>query len=298
MHMSAPLMSTIRVVVAALCLLSWARVSVAEESDAASASIPRNEVAVVLHGGRTLSATIDSRATQAELWLRWENEAALIRQRVAWADVVLIETLEETWSADDLRRQLPERSAPEIVAADSIELTPVVASANPAADDDWSTVDATVRSLSIDARAANWNADPAADGVLLTVYPLNAAGDVVPVRGRITAELIGDVTSLRKPQPKTRFTRWSRLGYWARPVRTETFTASGADLKLPFQAYDPEFDSTVRSRTLLTVRLTVPGQGVFQASLPDVWVRPFSPLRNRIEATTGRRYLPEELRGR
>ena len=74
--------------------------------------------------------------------------------------------------------------------------------------------------------------------------------------------------------------------------------AGGAELDLPFQSYDPEFDGTVRSRTLLIVRLTVPGQGVYHASLADVWVRPFSTLRNRIEASTGRRYLPQELRGR
>lgn len=263
------------------------------------------EITVQLKSGHTLTATLDPQSSRDRLWLRWENAAAVIQQQIDWGNVSRVGTLEEEYSAEEFRLRLPKpvdvrlaihkpycepQSASRIVALSPQD--------NSRESTDSPGLVPQVRSLAIDARASNWNADPAVDGVQLSVYPLDASGEVVPVRGTVTAELLGDVRSLKKPQPRRRFPQYSRMGWWSRAVEPDSFGVSGATLRLPFQSHDPEFDPTVRSRTLLTVQLAVPGQGVYRASVADLWVRPFSPLRNRIEESTGRRYLPQEIRGR
>lgn len=290
---------TIRRGVAVLAFAALVSASWANETDVESAD---REVSVRLHNGRTLSAVIDPESSQQQLWLRWENAAAVIRQPVAWSDVASVEVTAGEYSGQAFRKRLPPVADARVAAKVKTPLSRVredtAVTSGPAVEVSEQGPRRTIRSLAVDARAANWNADLAVDGIRLTVYPLDENGEVVAISGTVTAELVGDVRSLRKPQPKQRFPHFSRIGWWSRSVQPDAFGTSGAALELPFQSYDLELDGTVRSRTLLVVRLSVPGQGSYQASVADLWARPFSITRNRIEASTGRRYLPQELRGR
>ncbi len=306
------IMRTIQATLAAIAIGSVSiSIGVAAElraSDSPNEARLNSFVIVTMKNGRTHSAYIDPEATQDQLWLRWENPAAVIRQQFHWSQISRIDSPRKTFTPAAFRRLLPEaidaRVASHATGASQVSTAVANVQANAANNNNSVSLSrttpqaATVRSLAIEARAANWNADPAVDGIRLTVYPLDSWGDVIPVRGTVTAELVGDARSLRKPQPKHRYPRLSRLGWWNRSIHPTQFTAGGAAFELPFQAYDPEMDPTIRSRTLLIVRLTVPGQGTFRASLPDVWVRPFSVMRNRIETITGNRYLPQEIGSR
>jgi hypothetical protein len=69
-------------------------------------------------------------------------------------------------------------------------------------------------------------------------------------------------------------------------------------VRLPFQAIDPQFTADVDSVGLVTMRLAVPGQGVFASSVEDVRIRPLSNMRTRIWNSTGSRFLPFEQTGR
>jgi len=73
---------------------------------------------------------------------------------------------------------------------------------------------------------------------------------------------------------------------------------SGAVYRLPFQAVHPEFDTDWAAHGLVHVRLTVPGHGVFEASQEVVRIRAFSPIRDELEMSTGRRFFPIERTGR
>ncbi|REK27023.1 MAG: hypothetical protein DWQ42_08160 [Planctomycetota bacterium] len=252
--------------------------------------LPGGAVTVVLRDGRVLSGLVDASAEEA-LWLRWENSAAVIRQAIDWDEIVAVRTEAGIVVPQEVHPHLDHSAMPR----DDDSAGPRRATSRSVEPPDFLPA---VRSLDIDVRVANWNADPAVDGLAVTVYPLDAAGRVVPVRGTVTVELVGDSRSLRKPQPRRRFPRYQRLGWWNRPVELSSFDAGGAGLELPFQAFDPETDLAIRSRSLVIVRLAVPGQGLFRASVADVWVRPYSVLRNRVELSTGRRYLRQELNGR
>jgi hypothetical protein len=60
----------------------------------------------------------------------------------------------------------------------------------------------------------------------------------------------------------------------------------------------PEFDLDWIGVGLVHVRLVVPGDGVFEDSLDGLRIRPYAPLRDRLEMNTGRRFLPTEGLGR
>jgi hypothetical protein len=143
---------------------------------------------------------------------------------------------------------------------------------------------------------ANWDADPEVDGVVLTVAALDQFGALVPASGTIHAELRGDRRSLLKPPLPRRRQRFSRLAYWS-----ERFLlAHGGRMVylLPFQAVHPDFDPAVAAFGLLHVKLTLPGHGVYEASVADLRIRPWSSIRNQIENSSGTRFLHIEQTGR
>ena len=113
----------------------------------------------------------------------------------------------------------------------------------------------------------------------------------MPVNGSLEVELIGRSTGAAIPsQP------FSRLAYWSQPVRVADFGVNGAVYRLPFQGTHPEYDTNVASRGAVVARLSVPGQGTFQATASTVRIRPYSPVRDQLQQATGRRFFDVEDR--
>ena len=146
-----------------------------------------------------------------------------------------------------------------------------------------------MRSLAIDASVGRWTDTAEADGLILVVYPLDAQGRIVPVQGTLEVDLTGLRTSVTPP-PQPFF----QLGWWTRTVRPADFAADGAKCQLPFQAMHPEFDVKLAPHGALHVRLSVPGQGTFDATQTAVRIRPASPFRDDLQRATGQRFLPQE----
>jgi hypothetical protein len=89
-----------------------------------------------------------------------------------------------------------------------------------------------------------------------------------------------------------------RVERWTRAINVDDFGRGNACLKLQFGAVHPEFDLDWIGVGLVHVRLVVPGDGVFEDSVDGLRIRPYAPLRDRLEMNTGRRFVRTERVGR
>jgi len=251
--------------------------------------------------GRTLTAEIDGRSDDTVLWLRFDRGPTTIRRSVAWANIASARVGDAEIDVDELRRRAAVASQAQASADDSSS-SPAPSSPRAGTLRTWhiagrstdaSTSSPVVRSLYIDGSLRNWDADVEADGIVLSFAALDELGAPVPVDGTLEVELIGE----RLP-PYSRGNAFPVLARWTRSV------AAGADgggyysARLEFQASHPDFELHLPRYAMLHARLMVPGQGTFEASLDGVSLRGFTPVRDRIEAASGTRWLPTERTGR
>jgi len=268
-------------------------------------------VTVALLSGRQFTAEVDARTDGQQLWLRWTLGPNHVLRPVDWDRVVSVTTDEEVYSGREfheavkvVREAFPRVESPSQTAGLeespwtgdrsgllAISTAPAALPLNPAgAGQDCLP---RVRALEIEVRAVNWDRDVEVDGLLLDLYPVDAFGYVIPVRGTVDIELIGEET--RTPPSRDPFVRIAR---WTEQLSVHDFFGHGAQFRLPFQGVHPEFNPGWASKGLVHVRLSVPGEGVFEASESTVRVRPYSAWRDRLEQTTGRRFLELERTGR
>ena len=271
------------------------------QSAAAEDQQAEQPITVQLTGGRTFTAEIDSRTDREQLWLRWKRGPAVLLRAIQWDQVVQARVAGEDLSGEQLRclvdairqadpfREEPAAGQRRIVIRASARGGSAEAASGPVAE---APAAPRVRSLAIEAVAANWDADVEVDGLLVYVYPLDSNGAVVPARGTLQVDLTGQRTGVvRRPQPFT------RLGHWARAVRVEDFGLDGAVYRLPFQGVHPEFEPAVAPYGAVHSRLSVPGQGTFEATRSTVRIRPYSAVRNQLQQATGRRFFAQERTG-
>ena len=262
----------------------------------------KRRIAVRLASGRTFTAELDTRTDASLLYLRWRQGSASILRPIQWDRVVRVHVAGGQLSGGEFhelvkqwRRDVPVR--PEEAA---IRNRPVFSSppdpgqSAPAASDAPQREPETprVRSLAIEAVIANWDADVENDGLLVYVYPLDAGGAIVPVRGTVEVELTGERTGIiKRAQP------FRRVGRWTRRVRFEDFGPDGAVVRLAFQSVHPEFDLEYAPHGAVGVRLSVPGQGTFETTASTVRIRPYSVVRDQLQHATGRRFFGHERTG-
>ena len=149
-----------------------------------------------------------------------------------------------------------------------------------------------VRSLAVDAWVANWDDDVEVDGLVVQVIPQDDYGSMVPVRGVLEVNLLGERRGALKHRQS-----FVGLGRWTRRVRHDDFGPSGAVYRLPFQAVHPEFDLSKEPYGAVHVRLTVPGHGVFDATADMVRIRPYGTVRDHLQQATGERFFRTERTG-
>jgi hypothetical protein len=257
-------------------------------------------VAVTVASGRVFTGQLDPRTDDSRLWLRWTHGTITLLRPIDWARVVEVQSDGNTVPAADFRRAVasPQGVSPPEIAADAAELEAFRFHSWPSADSQPAGASnrpeaSPVRSLAIDAWAANWDGDVEVDGVVVEVRPLDAGGAVVPVHGTLEVDLIGWRTGRTRPnQPPV------RLGRWTRSVQVGEIGPSGVAYKLPFQGIHPEFDLRWSPLASVHARLSVPGEGTFDATASTVRIRPYSALRDHLEQTTGRRFYAVERTGR
>ncbi len=260
---------------------------------------PDETVAIELASGRTCTGLIDARTDAALLWLRWERGAAAMSQPIEWDRVVKARVAGQELSGAEFQRAVkairrdvpPPAKSPAAGNTIIIKGSPDATGAAVVPASAATPATPRVQSLAIEATVANWDAAPAVDGLLVRVDPLDAAGAVVPAQGLLEVELIGrSAGAVIQSQP------FSRLASWSQPVRVADFGANGAVYRLPFQGIPPEYDTHVAPRGAVLARLSVPGQGTFQATASAVRIRPYSAVRDQLQQATGQRFFENEDR--
>lgn len=146
-----------------------------------------------------------------------------------------------------------------------------------------------VKALRVEAQLANWDADVAPDGLQVTIYPLDAHGQLVPVHGRVALTLIGELEPSERNHRMRRPPEFIELERKSFQVRPADFANGPAVYLLPFRGLQPDATPDLAAQALIKARLLVPGQGAFDASYAQVWLRDFSRFRDQLELYRGRR---------
>ena len=262
-------------------------------------------VSVIAASGRQFRGEVDPRTNEQALWLRSGKPQAFVRRPIAWSRIVEVTVGEKKHSADEFRQLIgspdwqPANDAapasPDSVAVTSPEELPLHQASSWEPAEAPADLPAPIVSLHIDASVANWDSDVEVDGLLVNVYPLDAAGAIVPALGTLDVELIGQgATNGASGNP------FPFLGRWSETVRPESVGVNGATLRLPFQWVRPDFNHKwdVSSFGMVHARLSVAGQGVFEDTASFTRIRPYSPVRDRMQQLRGKRFHPWELTGR
>ena len=257
-------------------------------------------ITVHLASGRTFTAALDARTDATQLWLRFEREGAELLRPIRWDRV---ESADLTgWSLPgeqlqrlvaELRREIPAQPTAPPARTEIVLIGPPEAGPPPVSPVAKTSGQAEetrrVVSLYIDAGAGRWDENVDTDGIVVHVYPLDANGAVVPVRGTLNVDLTAErFDKYRVTQP------FLDAGHWADAVHPADFGPMGAVYRFRFQSLNPEFNHWLGDLAAVHATLAIPGQGAFEATADMTYIRPFSAVRNRLEQFTGHRYFPNE----
>ena len=253
-------------------------------------------VTIGTRSGRSFTAELDERTSGACLWLRWNKAGAVLLRPILWTQVREVVVDGETYTPGELRTVLAkaERAVndPFTDDAESVPRPAAMLRNGSAPRVPTHEPRIPVRSLRVDAYAANWDPYVPSDGVVVHILPLDAWGSAVPAAGTLELELIGQARSVPRGSYGAVL-----LGSATVVLDPEQFGPAGYICRIPFQNTSPEFNAGLRSFGLVHARLSVPGDGVFEATAATVRVRPYSALRDRFEQLRGTRFLPNEATG-
>ena len=264
-------------------------------------------VTVRAASGRQFHGQVDPRTDARLLWLRSGKPQSFLRRPIAWDRIVALVVGAKEYSPADFRRLIvspdwelagdPLADEPQ-TASPSDRSEPVyedIAARDPVNHGEPTVPQASVipvTSIHIEASVANWDRDVEVDGLVVSIYPLDANGQTVPALGTLNVDLIGEgPTNLIRGNPFPTLGRWSQL------VRPENVGAGGAVFRLPFQGARPDIRGKwdLGSFGMVHARLSVAGQGVFEDTAAFTRIRPYSPIRDRMQQLRGARFHPWEL---
>ena len=250
---------------------------------------------VELQGGRKFTGHVDPRTSDQNLILRFTRGTAFLTRKIEWPSVVQatvegqpIEAAKLREIAEGMKLQEKVNKGQEIPNPKS--QFPIPPPAEPPLP--------RVTAVTFDARLANWDSDVETDGLVVDLYPITAAGALAAIDGTVEVELFAPQLRVFHHAPLSGGQTIERVERWTSVVSADQLAAGGARLKLPFGAVHPEFDLDWLNPGLVHVRLVVPGDGVFEDSQDALRIRPYTPLRDRLEHRTGERFLPTEAVGR
>ncbi|HEX4131865.1 MAG TPA: hypothetical protein VHZ24_17665 [Pirellulales bacterium] len=243
-------------------------------------------LSVELASGRTFTGELDTRTDGARLWLRSTRRGISVHRPIAWSAIRTATLGEETITIDALRAR-----------ADSIknEAPPATRRAAPTPRSEPSQDETRVppvANLHVEASIANWDNDVETDGIMLTVLPLDAWGGGTVAEGTVEVELIVDA-----PGTLGTLRTFPIISRWTVALASDALGPNGYVYRLPYQAYHPEFNVLIGQYGLVHCRLSVPGQGTFDASASAVTMRPFSPMRDRQQSFNNQRFFSDERTG-
>jgi len=277
------------------------------DSGPAAQTTSVGQISVSVASGRTFVGQLDPQTDRDLLWLRIGDGAIVLRRPIEWGRVVRVRQGTKQLTADDLQslalglKQAPHRPLlppPPVPAADwtvaktwlTIPPTGPAPNGNGEPNGQRGTeLPPTVASLQIEAELGHWTWTVEPSGIVVYIHPTTADGTLVPIDGTLAVDCIA-----QRPASQGEGNGLDTIGRWTQMVRPTDFGPLGAEYRFPFQAVHPEFDYELLPHGIVHARLTVPGQGTFEASQAMVRLRPYSSVRDRLQQQTGSRYAPIE----
>lgn len=244
-------------------------------------------VEIETHDGRTLTGEVDERTDGKTLWLRRTEGNVILATSVDWARIANAEIDGESIEVAILQseRERLATAAPASFLTEFELLEPL--SPVPRLDS-WHRQH-RVTNIEVDAALINLDRTVEADGLLLALAVFDDQGQAVHVRGTLAARLI--VERLDQHTGAVSFEEFQR---WSASVLPLEFHEGIAELPLRFRRESPEFRWDLCIAALLNVRLGVPGQGNYEASVP-VAIQEFNPIRDEMRNQQGSRFFRNEL---
>ncbi|MEX2185784.1 MAG: hypothetical protein WD875_03275 [Pirellulales bacterium] len=277
----------------ALAMLPPGRLS-AQQSAATDAtaeeSPPRARATVRVASGRTFAGFIDARTNGDTLWLRVEHGQTTLWRPIAWRRVVDVSIAGESMPGEAFRNVADRFASKE----DADRLAPRHDDTPPSAPPldgplrDGPALErppletrpaGSVRSLSLDVRLANWDADADDDGLVAFVTPLDDTGRPTSATGTLTVDLIG-TTGPRRPNwaatPRDINERRPVLETWTVQLVPDDFSGvdGSASVRLPFARGEPADDARLGSFGVVRARFAAPGADLVEAVIDPVRLRP------------------------
>lgn len=265
------------------------------------------EATVEVLSGRIFQGEVLQQTDTEELWLRTQKAGVSLARPLRWHRIVSVTIGNEQLSPKAFRQRI---ASPEWHWSESqnhtrrkawrasrgrLEIGPSPESpAEPELSDSLAadaTADLRIASIRVDATVNNWNFDAAVDGIRLRVVALNQFGEAVPARGTLQAELIG-----QGPTNGVNGNPFPVLDQWSAIINADVTAGNQAELRLPFRGVHPEFSIATHmgSYGMIHAKLSVAGQGTFENTAAFTRIRPYSPVRDRLEQFYGRRFHPLE----
>jgi len=251
---------------------------------------------IVTTDDRELSGEIDQRTDQNSLWVRHEEEKIVLATAVAWSEVASaqLDGQEVDLNALPDLAVAQKNAGPESILAKgpvpSPLSTPEPASAETSSEPLNPPVvkPKQVVAVEMDAIVLNMDRDVETDGILLALSANNHQGHGVPVRGSLQVRLLGIRTDFHSGE-----TRSEVLQRWSKRVDPRKFQEGIAEFALRYRTIHPEFDEEISNDAMVHARLSVFGQGNFEASVP-VQLREFNPFRDNLQLLEGSRFFRSE----
>jgi hypothetical protein len=253
---------------------------------------------VELASGRRFSGQVDARTTREQLVLRQTIGGATIWRPILSSRIVAAWHDGQPIAVNSLADLAEPPAAQQPALAPGEEVSPLSVAAGPGMASAAALPLRRVASVAFDVYLTNWDADVETDGLTLVVMPVDFDGALVPVSGTVEVELLARQGRRFQDAPQAGGATTERVERWTRTIRADEFSSSGVRLRLPFGAVHPEFDTDWLNYGLVHVRLIAPGHGTFDASQDGIRIRPWTPLRDKMELNTGRRFAPTEAVGR
>lgn len=259
---------------------------------AAAENVAEEIVTVVLADGRTVTGSVDLKTDAQYLWVRRGEEQLDLVSGYPWNQVLEGHVGERKLERSELRswassRKQAGRKFAEIAPGAPSDVR-LISAATPSAPV------SAVKTLVVDAELAQWDKDTQTDGLRVFVYPLDAQGNLVPVDGHIELTLAVEREYARADSGFVKVPEFVEADRRTFAVRRAQFAAGPAVYQLPFDRWHPDFEFALAHQALLHARLSVPGQGVFEASDARVCLREFSRFRDQLQYYSPGRYLPLE----
>jgi hypothetical protein len=230
--------------------------------------------------GRVLSGEVDRQSNKQTLWLRLSQDNIILTTAVPWTDVVSAtldgQAIPVAEIVDDLAKYATSAPQAFLTQYEPIQIETQTVSRQ---------IKPKIATIQVEAGLANL--DRTVELVGFAAFDTN--GNVTPYRGTLNARLIVQRTNFHTGRISfDEFQRWSiRVG-------EKNFYDQIAQLSLPFHRPSPDFDWELCPSAILNVRLGVPGQGNYEASVP-VTIREINPLRDTMQNWIGTRFYRDEL---